>query len=365
MIILVLTICVLFILLGSVYPLWIKYLNKHDPFMFQDIQKPQAVTLIYLSYNGFQYLPSKIDFLLQELKCFEKFELIIIDDGSTDETFAYLTTLNHPEIKVFLKKTQKGIPHSMNLGVEMAHYQNIIFCDQRQTLTSGILHKMVHPLNDPDVGAVSSKLSSVDQSMRISPLRIFENYIKKQESNIGKLIGVYGPLYAIQKECYHPIPEKIILDDLYLSLQILKTRKVIWVDDACIIDDDAAKLYNYKRVRRYLIGLLQLILQKDTLKTLPKSTKWMLFGHKYLKLCIPLALFLGNIILGILSFQNQVYLTLFIFINLLGAISILLNRWNTKVNYHSLLCINILYIIALFDLIFRFHTLFVKPVKTD
>lgn len=363
--IIVLTICVLFILLGSVYPLWIKYLNKHDRFIFHEIQKPQAVTLIYLSYNGFQYLQSKIEFLLHELKCFERYELVIIDDGSTDETYAYLTTLNHPEIKVFIKETQKGIPHSMNIGVEMASYSNIIFCDQRQTLTTGILKKIVHPLNDPDVGAVSSKLSAVDKSMRISPLRIIENYIKKQESNIGKLIGVHGPLYAIQKECYHPIPEEIILDDLYLSLQILKSRKIIWIKDACIIDDDAVKLYNYKRIRRYLKGLFQLLVKKEILSTLPARTKWMLFWHKYLKLSIPLALFAGNITIGFLGFQNPIYLFIFIFINLLGVISLFLNRWNTKVNYHSLLCVNILYIIAIFDLIFRFHTLFVKPVKTD
>ncbi|MDX9890874.1 MAG: glycosyltransferase [Bacteroidales bacterium] len=363
--IIILTICVLFILLGSAYPFWIKFFNKHDRFIFKDIQKPQEVTLIYLSYNGFQYLQSKIEFLLQELTYFEKYELVIIDDGSTDETYTYLNTLNHPKIKVFIKKTKKGIPHSMNLGVEMANYPNIIFCDQRQKLTSGVLQKIVHPLNDPDVGAVSSKLSAIDKSMRISPLRIFENYIKKQESNIGKLIGVYGPLYAIQKECYHPIPEEIILDDLYLSLQILKSKKIIWIQDASIIDDDAVKLYNYKRIRRYLTGLLQLILKKEILTTLPAKTKWMLFWHKYFKLSIPLALFSGNITIGFFGFQNPIYLFIFIFINLLGAISMLLNRRNAKVNYHSLLCVNIFYIIALFDLIFLFHTLFVKPIKTD
>lgn len=349
-------ILILFVLLSMIYPLWIKMLGKKIQFKYKVGNHPNNVTLVYLSFNGFDYIKQKIDFLLNELNQFDQFEILIIDDCSTDETIPFLKDLQHNHIKVFFKDTQKGIPDSMNLAIRNAQYEYVIFCDQRQTLTEEILRKIVNPLSNEEVGAVSSKLSPFDKNKRISPIRIYENYLKKQESHLGKLIGVYGPLYALKKEYFSPIPENIILDDLYVTLQILPFKKVILIEDACIIDEDAAMLYNYKRIKRYLLGLIQLLFQKNIIKTLPNQEKWMLFWHKYFKLSVPLVLFLCNIALGVLACLDSSYLFLFLGINLWGLLTLVLHKYFTKFHYQSLLCINILYIVGLFDVILNYKT---------
>ncbi len=344
-------VCLLLIIFSLLYPLWIYDKGKNDTITFNDNHTMDEISIIYLSYNGFQYLPQKIEQLLIEIEAFNQSEIIIIDDGSSDETPNFLKNFYHPKVKIVLKGVQKGIPDSMNEAVKIAQFPYIVFCDQRQTISAGAIKKIVSPLQNQEIGAVSSILSAQDKKGKYSMIRIIENYIKSKESRLGKLIGVYGPLYAIKKECYHTIPDDIILDDLYVSLHILKTKKIILHQEAIIVDENCNQLYNYQRIKRYLTGLFQIITQQNLISKLPVKEKWMLLWHKYLKLLIPISLFIVNISLGVLALHDFAFLVLFIFINVLGVTSIVLSIFKLHSKYQSLLCINILYIIALLDII--------------
>ncbi len=346
-------VCLLLIIFSLLYPLWIYYKGKNDTIPYNENEKMDRISIIYLSYNGFQYLKQKMEQLLIEIQEFNQSEIIIIDDGSCDETQDFLNNFHHPKVKIILKGVQKGIPDSMNKAVKMAQFPYIVFCDQRQTISTGAIKRIVAPLHNQEIGAVSSMLSAQDKKGKSSIIRIIENFIKSKESRLGKLIGVYGPLYAIKKECYHTIPEDIILDDLYVSLHILKTKKIILHQEAIIVDENCIQLYNYQRIKRYLKGLFQIITQQNLISKLPVKEKWMLLWHKYLKLLIPISLFIANISIGILAFQHPIFIFLFFFINLLGIGSIVLNYFHLNNKYQSLLCINILYMIALFDIVFH------------
>jgi len=346
-------VCLLLIIFSLLYPFWIYYKGKNQNIPYIENTKMDGITIIYLSFNGFPYLKQKIEQLLIEIQEFSQSEIIIIDDGSCDETPVYLKNFHHPKVKIILKEHQKGIPNSMNEAMKLAQFPYIVFSDQRQTISAGAIKKIVAPLQNPEIGAVSSILSAQDKKGKYSIIRIIENYIKSKESHLGKLIGVYGPLYAIKKECYHTIPEDIILDDLYVSLQILKTKKIILHQDAIIVDENCIQLYNYQRIKRYLKGLFQIAIQHNLIRKLPVKERWMLLWHKYLKLLIPISLFIANISVGILALQHISFLFLFFFINVLGIGSIALNFFHLNYKYQSLLCINVLYMIALFDIVFH------------
>jgi poly-beta-1,6-N-acetyl-D-glucosamine synthase len=337
------------ILLYLVYPFWLMIVptEKGKEVETEDIT---GVSLVLLSYNGKEYLKDKVSFLLKELSCFQCYELIIIDDFSNDGSREILNNFNGiNNVRIINKTCRKGIPDSMNTGVRSAKYDYIIFCDQRQKLSDNLIQRIVQPLKCKDVGAVSGCVFHLDQENRFSILRKIENFIKCKESEAGSLIGVYGPFYAINKHCYRQIPVNIILDDLYLSLRILKTKQIRLLENCHIIDENFSTLNDYKRARRYLSGFLQIMKEKSLIRELSIRQKIMLTWHKYLRLMIPVFIFLSYISTGALIVRGIEYVVLFSVFTILGLISFIPGRFRLM----SLVRINILYFIALFDVFYK------------
>jgi hypothetical protein len=252
----------------------------------------------------------------------------------------------------------------MNIGVNCAKYDYIIFCDQRQRLSENILQRIIEPLKYKNIGAVSGCISHLDKENKYSIIRRHENFIKSNESKAGSLIGVYGPFYAIKKQCYSEIPDYIILDDLYLSLRILKTKQIILKDDCLIIDNNFSKLYDYKRTKRYMVGFLQILKEKTIISDLSKKQKIMLIWHKYLRLLIPVFLFLSYVNTGIMITHGVEYTIIFTIFTVLILVSLFSNLFKFQFRVKNFIRMNIFYFIALTD-IFINNVIFQKRSATS
>jgi glycosyltransferase involved in cell wall biosynthesis len=339
------------VLLYLIYPLYLLLFSESIPEKEKETCETDGVSLILLSYNGRQYLKDKIDFCLRELFCFKYHELIIVDDNSTDGSKEELENFCHTDhVKIICKNERKGIPDSMNTGINEAKYEFVIFCDQRQRLSDNIMKRIVEPLKYESIGAVSACISNFDRNKNYSFIRQHENSLKAKESKTGCLIGVYGPLYSIKKSCYIPIPDYIILDDLYLSLKILKTKQIKLLKDCYIVDDDFSKLYDYKRSKRYLKGLLQLINEKKMIGDLGYKQRTMLIWHKYLRLLIPFFIILSYLFTGVMMVYDIRYIILFSLLTLLGLISIMPVFFKMQFRLNNLIRIIVFYFIACFDI---------------
>jgi poly-beta-1,6-N-acetyl-D-glucosamine synthase len=340
----------LIILLYLLYPLWLTIIASAKPLTEKETEEIKCVSVILLSYNGNRYLRDKIKFLISELCFFESYELIIIDDNSQDGSIELLKNISdNDKIKVIINARQEGIPFSMNLGIANAKYEYVIFCDQRQELSPNILKRIVEPLSYSDVGAVSGCISAFDKTNKCSFIRKHENFLKLKESKAGSLIGVYGPFYSIKKHCYSIIPENIILDDLYLSLRVLKTKQIIILEDCKIFDDDFSTLYDFKRTRKYLSGFLQLLNERSVFSELSKKQKTMLLWHKYLRLLIPFFIFLCYITCGIMIIKGIEYLILFSMLTFIGLFSVLPFKGEFLCKTKNVIRLNVFYFIALMD----------------
>lgn len=77
------------------------------------------ISLIMACYNGRKWLPEAIGSILSQT--FPDFEVIFIDDGSTDNSLEYMSTLARTEPRITcIGKKNTGLPDSLNVGLKVA-----------------------------------------------------------------------------------------------------------------------------------------------------------------------------------------------------------------------------------------------------
>ncbi len=84
-----------------------------------------SVSVIIPSYNAERWIKSTIDSVLAQT--YSNIEIIVVDDGSTDESVSVISK-NYPEIKLITQKNQ-GVAAARNKGIENASSEWIAFLD--------------------------------------------------------------------------------------------------------------------------------------------------------------------------------------------------------------------------------------------
>lgn len=103
------------------------------------------VSIIVPVYNSEKFLKDCLDSLLAQK--FPSFEIICVNDGSTDGSVAILEdySLKHPEIRV-IHQPNSGVSAARNRGLSQAGGDYICFCDSDDCLLAGILAQAVQAL---------------------------------------------------------------------------------------------------------------------------------------------------------------------------------------------------------------------------
>lgn len=80
--------------------------------------KSPRVTVLMPVYNGEQYLGEAIESILGQT--FRDFELLIINDGSTDRSVEVIESYRDPRIRLVRNDTNSGLIFTLNKGLELA-----------------------------------------------------------------------------------------------------------------------------------------------------------------------------------------------------------------------------------------------------
>ena len=85
------------------------------------------VSIIIPVYNVRPYLAEALDSVLNQT--YDHLEIIIIDDGSTNGTWNYLSSLSDDRIRLIRNKTNIGVTKSLNIGLRAARGEYIARMD--------------------------------------------------------------------------------------------------------------------------------------------------------------------------------------------------------------------------------------------
>ncbi len=111
-------------------------------------------SVIVAVYNGAKTLTQTIESILSQT--YDDFELLLIDDGSTDESKNLIEKYLEDERVKYFKKQNGGVASARNFGIARATGEVIGFCDQDDQWLPQKLEKQIPLFSDPDVGLVYS-----------------------------------------------------------------------------------------------------------------------------------------------------------------------------------------------------------------
>ena len=95
------------------------------------------------------------------------FELIVVDNGSTDGTVDYLS--GQSDVRLVANETNRGFPAAANQGIQAARGQQILLLNNDTLVTTGWLERMLDALHaDPQIGLVGPCSNAVSGPQQVS-----------------------------------------------------------------------------------------------------------------------------------------------------------------------------------------------------
>jgi cellulose synthase/poly-beta-1,6-N-acetylglucosamine synthase-like glycosyltransferase len=279
------------------YPLFLFLRARFRPLSTRQTPLQPFVSVVIAAHNEATNIERKLKNLFSLNLISNKFEVIVVSDGSTDSTNEILQSQTRSQLRVLFQSKRAGKAVALNRAVQEAKGEIIIFNDTRQIVEPGAIEKMLSNFADPSVGCVSGALIIGDPDRAVaktgeSVKMAMENRIRSWEGKSGSMIGALGAFYAARKELIVEIPEGTLLDDVYVPLHIIRQGyRVILEDQARAWDDiNPSVQQEFSRKVRTLTGNYQLLKLAPWLMG-SSNPVWMeFFSHKILRLASPFML---------------------------------------------------------------------------
>jgi hypothetical protein len=121
-----------------------------------------AVSVVMSVYNGAKFLPEAVESILRQ--SWSNFEFVIVNDGSTDETWSILERYRSQDNRVrVVDQEKRGLTVSLNRGCSLSKGKFIARMDADDVAMPGRLESQMHFMEThPDVGVLGGAFDLID-----------------------------------------------------------------------------------------------------------------------------------------------------------------------------------------------------------
>lgn len=230
------------------------------------------ISIIIPAYNEEKNIPKCVDSIYNSDYRSSKIEVIVVDDGSTDNTLSALR--KYKGVKV-LKQDHKGKSDALNLGLKHSKNGFVVSIDADSTLDRNCIRELVKPLIDPKIGATTgtSKVKNIKNIWAVfqNIEYHYNNLIRKSFSSVfGNGIWFFGALACYRKSVIEKIgffKKDTLTEDMDIALEIYKAGyKTFHVYNAycsTIVPSTLKELYSQRA--RWWMGVLQSLIKNKNL----------------------------------------------------------------------------------------------------
>jgi poly-beta-1,6 N-acetyl-D-glucosamine synthase len=265
--------------------LWLGYLHHlkdgraHDE---DDGSFTPPVSIIVPAYNEGPNIASSIRSLLGQE--YPRFEVLVVDDGSTDDTFARASefTGRNGGISVrVVSKGNSGKAGALNAGLRLARYPFVLCMDGDSRLSRDTLRRAIRHFRDPDVAAVAGNVKVVNRGSFWSKLQALEyieglNMARRAQGFMRAVNIIPGPIGVFRRDAVLRLggyDTDTFAEDADLTLKILAQGWRVEYEDRAIAYTEAPEDLGslIKQRYRWTRGILQALLKRRSVLTSPQS----------------------------------------------------------------------------------------------
>lgn len=185
------------------------------------------------TYNGEKFLKPQVDSVLSQLS--QDDEIIVSDDGSSDNSIAILENYNDQRIKIF-SNPRKGVISNIENALQNSIGEYIFLCDQDDVWVENKVSIMMKAMVESDL--VISDCYVTDQNLNI----IYESFYKQNNSKANRWLALLknpylGCCMAFNRKVLDkalPFPSKIPMHDIWIGNVAAFKFQVKFISDKLI-----------------------------------------------------------------------------------------------------------------------------------
>lgn len=190
------------------------------------------ISIIIPIYNAEKYINKCLDSILKQTK--KELEIILINDGSTDNTEKIIKTYQDKRIKYF-KNDNHGIGYSRNFGINQSTSKYIMFLDSDDYLETTACEELFNKAEKDNLDIVISDFYKVfNNNIEEIKLPSFENSsLKDNPDIITEYLNPWAKLYSskLLKDNKIKFVENLKYEDAPFVIETLdKAKKIGKVD---------------------------------------------------------------------------------------------------------------------------------------
>lgn len=236
------------------------------------------ITVLMLVYNGEDFIKKAIDSILYQT--YHNFELLIINDGSTDNSLNIINGFNDSRIRILNNDGNKGLTYSRNRGVKEAKGEYIAIIDCDDINEKSRLEKQLNFLEkNPEFAVIGSMVQSIDHNgnfigkpwdlsaphEKIPCILLFRNYIANPAAMFRKNV-----FKSLDYRSEYPPAEDydlwVRISENYKLWNIQKILLYYRVHDANISSLKLKKRHRAERnILQYQLRLLPIVFSEEEL----------------------------------------------------------------------------------------------------
>jgi cellulose synthase/poly-beta-1,6-N-acetylglucosamine synthase-like glycosyltransferase len=237
----------------------------------------KRASVIIPVFNEEKNIPDCLNSLLNQSLKHSQYEIIVIDDGSTDNTDKIIEENFSNSVKL-IKQNKKGPAAARNKGAELAESDIIVFTDADCELDANWLREMIIPIEKQNVDGVQGRYKSKQNNIvaRFTQHEIEQRYKLLNRKKYIDFVSTYSAAY--KKEVFMSVggfntDYKISSgEDTELSYKLQKQGyKMIFNQNAICYHHHPESLLDYLRTKFYR-GFWRILLYRNHKSKIAKDS---------------------------------------------------------------------------------------------